>query len=1300
MSNVFVNSGQFREKRASERHPIQLGCELIYGDGEAIKARIEDFCAEGVYATFEPDIVHDLIERGMERDSHMLIRFAVGKPPQLFELALLVKRIVDGGLGAMFVGQNSNAISALLQHCSAPLTTGRTPPSETASLVLRQCEKIIMSTLTPLVEAYVRALPETFNQAIATAATDNQKTQLVDSLLLLQKQLQIFQARFLRDISDELLSRSVAVAPAPGRVPQDVGNFDLSLVGKDEFEDWLALKVMITKSETAYRNQLLQIKMRLDAIGLKVGKGYANPLGPPLICNAFRDALAHLRLADAAERLCLKTFETLVLGELEGMYNELNEVLIRAGILPNLNVSRYFSKPATPTTPSSTKAAPAVTPAPAAAPAVKKADEKEDLFSKAFAKARGQAGAQAERSPSTQSTQGLSSSLFQADSVVRKDLQTAEASFRAAQQLFRLLEEERTLPQAAHHSRFPNEREAPAYTNREVLARLGETQAVPVVTDSEAAIDKTPLRDRMYEVVVRQQEKLKALSSHQDKALDVVDRFFASVLKNQKLTAVAKSQVKSLELPVLKLYLRNPDFFQEPDSIPKRVINRIAQLGLKGARTPRAMIERVNHWITRIQAEHENDPSVFEGALGELDSLLERQNLLYRRNVERVTAAAEGQQKISDSKVAVNAALNKRLAGRRVPKAVMTLVNGGWKDLLSLTYIRQGSEGQEWQDYLSVLDTLLNFGNNPEFQFNLPELLRIIQDGLASISSNQMPSGHIRDELKRFLLSEPSVEREWIDVPVVEEERQDADIRQVQEARQRGLQRWLARVQRLQPGDWIRLEQEGGQPDFLRLAWIGSQGNRYVFVNHQGMKVIDLDAPTLAAYLQKGIAVLERDCDRSLVDESLDEMVKDLYEQLNFVSSHDELTGLLQRKEFERQLSLYFGVPEGKSPCGLVLVSLNQFRLINDTVGLDGGDKALRDIARILRSLATSDQSLARFGGDEFILQVPTPAREVAEKILDALGGYRLHWNNKSYSVTPSIGYVDAPAGMVDVGELLHAVENACREAKQALDSSIRGYEADDRVKARRDAIATQVAQLDFKLADEKILLRCQKIIPLHSKTRMGTQYEILLSVYDTSGNLIPAGEFVRAAENYKRMQVVDRWVVGHTLDWMKNNRRQIEAMGGISINLSGHSLNDEKLLEFIFERLTQYDVPLDKICFEITEAAVIANTQDVSEFIQELQEYGCRFCLGNFGSGVSYQLLKILPVDLIKVDGSYIREVANDSNDRMMVRSMTEMAHYLGREIIGPHVESKATVETLKELGVDYVQGYFIERPKSLANF
>ncbi|WP_369601154.1 EAL domain-containing protein [Hahella sp. SMD15-11] len=300
-------------------------------------------------------------------------------------------------------------------------------------------------------------------------------------------------------------------------------------------------------------------------------------------------------------------------------------------------------------------------------------------------------------------------------------------------------------------------------------------------------------------------------------------------------------------------------------------------------------------------------------------------------------------------------------------------------------------------------------------------------------------------------------------------------------------------------------------------------------------------------------------------------------------------------------------------------------------------------------------------------------------------------------SVRAVAGFVSVTARESAATSLIAAAKSAADDAARQEKRVVAGH-LDDQVQARRERVLAEVARIHDKLDNERLLLRCQKIIPLKADTALGPQYEILLSIHDSQGQLIPAVDFVRAAEQYNRMQDVDRWVVGRVLDWMVANRSRIESLGGISINLSGHSLNDEVLLEYIFEKLTHFDCPLDKITFEITEASAITQLADVVDFINELHEYGAHFCLGNFGTGVSsVQFLKQLPVDMIKIDGSFIRDLHTDKNDQLMVRSMTEMAHFLGKEVVAPHVEHREVVTTLKMLGVDYAQGFHIERPRQL---
>ncbi|OZG74937.1 signal transduction protein [Hahella sp. CCB-MM4] len=1295
---------QGAERRGSKRRPIQLLATIDYRGEPGLQCEIADFCAEGVFVKLS-DVTTQKLNK-LQFGPGQIVQLTFHDPFVNRDHSLSVKavRTMNGAFGGMFTNGNTGAITALLRICGAEnlKVSQKQMQPESAALLMRQCERIIQSHLSPLVSNFITALAKAFDEALTSAATDNQKTELVDSVISLRQQSALIAPQFFKYISQALVPRNKGQES-----DENSSGPDLSLIDKAEFEDWLTLKVMVTKAETTYRAHLLQLKMRFDALGIHCQKGYSNPVGPALICYAFRDTLIGLKLPLSAERLCLKQFELSVMADLEPLYQELDDLLVRQGVLPDLDLSKYIKTPEQSEKTADSKeksvaeklkAPETQKPAPAKPPA---SPPNERQVSSAKTEAPKEQKTEQEEPDNVTTLHSRSSRKAGSFSEVSSYLATAEQSVAAVNRLLAVLHQKPRVSgsNALAGSPFPSQEQAPTFKNEEVLANLSQVQTAPVYQDSQ--VDDSLLRDRLYHMMNSNHMGLKSFTEEQDKNLDVVDRFFCSTLKNPKLTSIAKMQIKGLEVPVLRLLMRNPSFFEQTDNSAQKLINRIAQVGVKGGRMNAHQVEKINRVVSRIQEEHEHDPAVFEEALADVDELVERQNLLYRRNVERVTAAAEGQQKVEEARIAVTDALRNRVFGRQIPKAIAALINGGWKDLLSLVYIRQGPESQAWQDYLSVIDTLLAISRDPEYQYNLPDLLRMIQEGLATISSNHMPSGQIRDELKRFLVKAPGgVEPEMMEMADEAEEESAQDISLIQDARQRGLQRWINRAQKLSVGDWLRLERDSNEPEFIRLVWIGKNFTRYVFVNHQGMKVIDLDASTLAAYLQKGIAVPDPGVSLPVVDQSLDMMVKDLYEQLSFASTRDELTGLMLRKEFERQVLVRHTslAPEDTISC--ILFSLAQFRLINDSAGTEAGDEILKEVANLLNEHMPKGALISRFSGDEFMVVISEPAEKWVSNFMEQMKRYRLNWMDHTYEAPMYAGYVEVKGGLLDVRHLVQAAEDACRSAKRKGTGSIEEFTVDQQQIAQRDAIANKVASLGKKLDDERLLLRCQKIIPLRSDSTVGTQHEILLSIYDDDGQLIPASKFIRAAENYKRMQEVDRWVVGHMLDWMVNNHRKISQIGGLSINLSGHSLNDESLLEFIFERLTKQDSPIEKITFELTEASAISNLHNISDFIQELQEYGCRFCLGNYGSGVaSYQYLKQLPVDMIKIDGTFIRELEKDQNDQMMVRSMTEMAHYLNREVIAPQVETKEAFEVLKQLGVDYAQGYYIERPKSLAN-
>ena len=1247
-----------KDRRSSPRQPIKLAAQLDVGSGENLPCQIADFCAEGLFVRYSAETSRKLDQVLSRGAPELIVRFRSPDGRKRHELYVNVMRRIEGAMGVGFTRSNPEAVNAMLEQCGANRHQDRASlraPTDKVQFVLHQSAKAVVQYIEPLMDACLVQMVTALREAAQRAGNDQQANEFMDASGQLQARQRIIWHQMARSLESPL-------KPAPRGAP----GAELSVVDKGEFEDWLTIRVMVTKADTQYRGDLLQLKLRLDKLGIANATGHHNPLGPALICEAFHSGLVLLKAGRDVEKACLKVFEKTVLMQLGPLYRELNNILVRHGVLPDLDLSKYLSEHSPAEADSSRNKAPA-------APRVES-----PVIAEAAPVREGEPpGLEMARVPGRKSS-----------SEFRGYAAAAQTAFATVKNLLGTL----TASRLARGDMAPVEFSPDA---RKLSAGELQKQLQELQLQSAAASPEQPsLRERVVERVRESGEH--ALGDEEQSTLDVVDRFFSSVVESPKLSEYAQSRMRQLEVPVLKVVMRDPRFFDDQDSPVRGVMNRLAQLGVKGGRINPVVQRRIDELIQRIATDFEQDTGVFESAVQELDGLIDRQNLVYRRNVERVTAAAEGAQKVSESKKAVAAVLEQKLAGRKVPKAVVSLLDGGWRDLLSLTWIRQGQDSPLWQDYLSVIDSLMTFADDPENTINLPELLRVIQDGLSSISSNHMPSSQIRDELKQFLVRRPENPPVMVEIPPAKTE--DDNKKALSERDQRSLQRWINRAQQLRTGDWLKDQEKPDEPQYIRLVWVARGFSRFVFVNHQGMRVVELDLEALAQHMRKGIIVPDSQYERPLVDESIDRMVRKVYDQLSWASTHDELTGLLGRREFERMLEQQLARREDER--ALLRLDLRQFRLLNDTAGYQAGDEALRMIADVLRSHVGDGMPLARLSGNEFALMLPAEnALEASRAIVSAIEAMEFRFDSGSYHLSASAGLAQEMPALASAERWLKAAEEAMKAAKKRGHGKVMEYSLDAHGHARQEQIAAKVANLG-DLNEERMLLRCQKIIPLHPHTTMAPQYEILISMYDDAGHLITGKDFVRMAERYDRMQAVDRWVVGQMLDWLRDTAPDPEHLGGICINLSGHSLNDQQLMEFIYDKLSQKDAPIERIWFEITEASAINDLQGISEFIEEMKELGCRFCLGDFGSGpTSFQFMRSLPVDLIKLDSAFTSQLDTSETDRAVVKSMVDMAHYMKREVIASQVESRGVLDMLTSLGVDYAQGFIIEKPRLLTS-
>ncbi|EJE49873.1 PAS domain S-box/diguanylate cyclase (GGDEF) domain-containing protein, partial [Acidovorax sp. CF316] len=429
-------------------------------------------------------------------------------------------------------------------------------------------------------------------------------------------------------------------------------------------------------------------------------------------------------------------------------------------------------------------------------------------------------------------------------------------------------------------------------------------------------------------------------------------------------------------------------------------------------------------------------------------------------------------------------------------------------------------------------------------------------------------------------------------------------------------------------------------------------------------------------------------------------------EQLSWQASHDALTGLVNRREFEHRLEVLLGQPRAVGREGaLLFVDLDQFKLINDTCGHQAGDEMLREVCRMLQSHLREGDTLARLGGDEFGILLrdcpPGPSARIAEQLRQAGHELRVLWEGRQLGTGLSIGMVQLIPALSTIQEAMRVADMACYRAKEAGRNQVFIYQTEDIEMSRREGDMDWVRRLRLALEHDRFRLHAQTISALQG-TGAGLHLEVLLRLAENTEELIAPGCFIPAAEHYGMMPAIDRWVVRHTLRALA----QHQAAGGgpavhtCAINLSGTSLGDESLLRYIHTEIEQSGVDPHRLCFEITETSAISHLPSAVRLMKDLQQLGCRFALDDFGVGMSsFTYLKHLPVDYLKIDGSFVRDLLDDPTNRAMVEMINHIGHVMGKETIAEFAESMDIVDALRAIGVDHAQGYALSRPIPLVD-
>ena len=1348
-----------QNRRKFVRQPIQLSALVHPEQGRSWLCSIRDFCEEGMLLSGGGG-TRSWEATGAEATTgdEVALHFSVASPTgqQHFRTRAKIARVLDSGngLGVCFdSGLDEKAFKALLDFAVAAGTAvpdelpepepEPTPAADSASqsknksgarsgadiedisvlddvksspsgakatvselrdprisedVALKLKGRIITvvnRSSSRIITSLVKVAAQDFLVKARDAGTNAVQARYFEALDVLEKAEQQIVETFVNATVSGVETVSDLDAALDRRRKRESGNSQkLELVDTQQFEDWLQVAEVISKSEGRFKDALLDMRAQFGLLAKPWSHKDVLPVGPAAFCWAFDDAIQAQVFAAPIRKEIYDLFEPELTRGLDNLYTALTTLFEDTGQMPALEELREKLQPKY-----TIKSRAGVTVAP------QEYQEMDSAMREAVMAADGVVSHRVDQNPFVANV-GVGAPVY---NTARSILDIGR---RTQSMLGRPRPSELTAEGAGPDKAFAADQITEALSS--IQHELGDRP-----------LEGGGLRSRLVEVLRNRYGDEMGLTEADYDTLEVMESLVRSLSSDQLLTDGVRDWVSRLEVTLSKLAAREPTFLSSDPENPHsavQMLNQLARLGnSKDIREgiDREVGRRVDELLQRVIKDYDDNPDVFSEVVNELNPLLDRQSKTYRGNVERTVRASEGQQKLARARRRVLTEMESRFDDAEVPELLLEMLNPGWRNLLVHTHLRQGTESAQWRDQLAVVDQVHGqlTGNIKEGsdEWVEPEaLLRRVVEGLNSISFDPAKRTPLIMRMSSALVGDTTgAKAEVKKVPIKSDELEnllglsgmlpetEPQIESSDESVRANYDRAVERARRIQVGEWLAASDRQGRPLILSVAFVGDDSTSFVLVNRKGVKTLERTLKEMADDLHGGKITLLEDYDLPLMERASQRMLEDMHQQLAFQASHDDLTQLMNRKEFERRIEEALRrIQAHGGQHALLYMDLDQFKIVNNTSGHRAGDELIRTVGEALADLFKDDDyCIARLGGDEFGVLLEdvesVDAREIANRVLQRIRETKFEWEGRSYTTTTSMGLVFIDPSTASVDALMQHADEACFSAKDAGRNRVQEYELGDQLMAKRHGAMEWVTRLDQALEENRLILNCQKIEPISGDRAQEAHYEVLLTMLDELGDVVAPTELINAAETYNRMTTIDRWVIQRVLEWMSEHRGVLDDFGGFSINVSGHSVNDTTFPDFVLEQFGRTQAPTAKVCFEITETAAIANLDNAIDFMNRMRIIGCRFSLDDFGTGLSsYSYLRNLPVDFVKIDGVFVRDISESPADYAVVRSINEIGHYMGKKTIAEYVEDEQILASLKEIGVDFAQGYQISKP------
>ena len=1315
------------ERRTHNRSSVRLDAVIHDQMHRTWGYIIEDFGFDGLRLGWKnktpmPDSIgeNDLLD----------VKFSIEQEGENIEYHLKVKvvRILEAGLAVALFNPSLDAIAKLSkkQHQEGMYDNSGLLSNldKKSSNILEAVKQSFLKNLSHITEIFLPVVHDAMFQQAEQSSNNTEQALYFDAINTLNKAKTSLKSQFLKRLERQLNSCCTSKQIKQGDHNSD--ELELELIDQNDFESWLAVNQLIIHISPNYEQELLEIELRLaKLLQIENKEAMENPFSPEVIFNGFSEVIHKHFLNNDILLVLYHQFEKVVDNHLFDVYKEINQIFIDNNILPIIDKKGFkiVKEPSADGKPSADRE-PSVDGGYSAQsaggghsmggeysvsekPSLNREHASNNLSS---AYMPPQIPPQ-QLSPDLIQTKTGNQYQFQASSTHLSEINTIQNSVNLVP-TYQTLKE---LLSFQHGQALEKPSEdffaSEDYKNQlsiliNNLTQVQYKQANDVTINGITPFDLESLVEKCIDKDVFSIEIINEF----EYTLDIIKRLFISIQDDSWLGSPVKKLLSLFQIPLLKVSLLHNDFFESWSNPARILINKLAMVDFDDEKN--SFYLKAHSFVLFILKNYDKDLIVFSKVQKILTELLELQATHYDKNVNQVISNWNAQQIVTNE-------LANRLAGKSTPRVIADFISYQWLPILVTTYLKHGQDSNQWSQYLQALDLLIlsmNEDISDEF-IDKDVILFIIKQGL---EENGQYNKKIIDDIEAFLAENGSANVIVLDYETIikllingyalSDKSALAKINKGNTDAMAVTNKAIAK--RLKVNDYLLFKQklnidskEGSQVTRLQFIWGSDAQNVFVFSGKTGQQQAVFNLSEVISLLDNGQLTQTKHFDLPLLERSLYAILGDVHDNLAKETAVDKLTGLINQNEFIRLLKERLSQRHNKTPeCTLCLIDIDQFSLINDTCGYEAGDKYIAEIAQIIRRNLAPDVICARYSTDEFILLLPDYSQEDALSLSEiqrkAISNYNFKWDEKEFALSASIGQVSIRE-FNEVGVFIRAVVTAATIAKETGRNRVHLIEYDALELNYRQELQLWATKIDQMVKNNQLDIRCQRLHPILDEETV-QHYEMLLLVKDDNNQHMPPGKFIEAAELYNKMTEVDRWVIRYVFDWFSQHPEQLEIMGGIAINLSGQSLNDVDFYSFIQEVFKQFPtIPHNKICFEITETTAISNMNHANNIIHLIKEMGCEFSLDDFGTGQSsYEYLKNLPVDYLKIDGVFIKDIASNPADKAMVKSINEIGHFLGMKTVAEYVENEEIVSILQDIGVDYAQGFGVEKPILISEY